>query len=130
MSLTDEQKKQLKEWGVDPKSINEYKHYTKSMMIINTVMSFFLGMLLFGAVIFLGLTNGFVTDGTCNDMVINATNQSFINGSMYGYNTALYSILSETGKCEQPLPITFQNETYNLFMVECLNLNTPQEAQK
>ena len=52
------------------------------------------------------------------------------NASLIGYNTALSQILSEVVKCEQPLPITFNNETYNLFLVECLNLNTPQEVQK
>ena len=45
------------------------------------------------------------------------------NSSMIGYNTALYEILSETSKCEEPFPIQFQNKTYNLFLVECLNLN-------
>ncbi len=39
---------------------------------------------------------------------------------MEGYNFAIASILTPAMKCEQ-VPINVGNQTYNLFLVECLN---------
>ncbi len=51
------------------------------------------------------------------------------NASILGYNTALNQIYAEVIKCQQPLPIQFNNQTINLVAVECLNLNNTQEVK-
>ena len=48
------------------------------------------------------------------------------NASLIGYNTALSQIISETAKCQEPLKIELNNQTYSLFLVECLNLNNQE----
>lgn len=52
------------------------------------------------------------------------------DASLIGYNTALSQIISEVIKCQQPLPIKFDNGTINLFAVECLNLNNDNQEVK
>ncbi len=52
------------------------------------------------------------------------------NASLVGYNTAIYNIFSEVSKCQQVLPIEFNNQTINLVAVECLNLNNNNGGTK
>ena len=50
----------------------------------------------------------------------NFSQEIYEDGINYGMEYALVSILTEAVKCQQ-IPIDYQNETYNLFLVECLN---------
>ncbi len=51
------------------------------------------------------------------------------NASILGYNTALNQIYIEAIKCQQALPIQFNNQTINLVAVECLNQLNNQEVK-
>ena len=51
------------------------------------------------------------------------------NSSLIGYNTALNQIYTEAIKCQQVLPIQFNNQTINLVAVECLNQLNNQEVK-
>lgn len=71
-----------------------------------------------------GGTTQFMTDQECN----NLTQQSFINGTSFGMEYALIHITNQSIQCNQ-IPITYQNISYILYPLECLNLNN-KEAQK
>lgn len=43
----------------------------------------------------------------------------YIRGGEYGYNIAINQLMNEALKCQQ-VPIMYQNETYNIILVECL----------
>lgn len=92
------------------KIIEEKPDYTKFVLPIFLILMFGAG--LFGVSTYLGYTKGFMTDGQCNDMITDAM--------VYGYDTALFQILNETLRCEEPVPINVGNQTYNIFAVECL----------
>ncbi len=62
----------------------------------------------------------YIKDQTCNSMIENASNQSFINGSIYGSLVFQNAIINQSLQCE-PIPFGFQNETYNLVLIKCLN---------
>ncbi len=64
----------------------------------------------------------YLKDQTCNAMIENASNESFINGSIYGATVFQNAIINQSLQCE-PIPFGFQDETYNLVLIECLNLN-------
>lgn len=61
-----------------------------------------------------------VNDQTCDAMIENASKQSFINGSIYGASVFQDAIIKQSLQCE-PIPFGFNNQTYNLVLVECLN---------
>ena len=58
---------------------------------------------------------------------LNKYNNIYQSGINYGMEYALVTILTETTKC-QPFPIQYQNETYNLILVECLNQGVQNEG--
>ncbi len=93
-----------------------------SKLIITCVFSLIAGAFLFSVFIFVGKSPDFLTDGQCDDMIINATNQSFINGSNYGASVFQDAIMQQSLQCE-PIPFNYQDQTYNLVLYECLNLN-------
>ncbi len=63
-----------------------------------------------------------VTDGYCDRLIENATNQSFINGTSFGLEYAVASITQEAIQCNS-IPIEYANYSFSLIAVECLNLN-------
>ena len=70
------------------------------------------GAIAFGILIFSGQIDAFMTDGQCDELLLNA--------SIYGYDTALSQVLNKTLACDGVVPIVFGNETHDIFAVECL----------
>lgn len=91
----------------------EEPFWTKIIIIV--ILCLVIGALSFGALTYFGYTNGFMTDGQCDELLINA--------SIYGYDTALFQVLNKTLACDGVVPINFANETYDIVAVRCLNLN-------
>ncbi len=80
-----------------------------------------------GIIIFLlALIIGFGVTYIILDIVsedIEGQNQAhFDNGTALGYNQAHIDIFETVSFC-QPFPVTFQNLSYNLIAMECLNLS-------
>lgn len=44
--------------------------------------------------------------------------QIFLNGSIYGQQLAVLTILQQAQSC-QPVAIPFQNQTFHLYLLEC-----------
>ncbi len=80
------------------------------------------------ALLVVAVSGVMITDGTCDEMVINATNESFINGTMFGIEYAVASLTEEAIQCKQ-IPMNYQNYSYTLIAAECLNLNETQEVK-
>ena len=74
MSLTNEQKKELKGWGINPKDIKLPNNPIWSKLAITCVFSLLAGAFLFAVFIFSGLSPDFLTDGQC--LELNHTSQS------------------------------------------------------
>ncbi len=79
-----------------------------------------IGIIITIALIHAEISPQYLKDQTCNAMIENASNQSFINGSIYGSLVFQNAIINQSLQCE-PIPFGFQNETYNLVLIECLN---------
>jgi len=62
-----------------------------------------------------------VTDSYCDGLIANATNQSFINGTIVGGEYTLAVITSKIIQCKT-VPISYAGYNYTLVAVECLNL--------
>lgn len=54
-----------------------------------------------------------------SNQYIKIQNEILLEGEISGYERAIIDILSLASQCQQ-VPIDYQNETYNLFLVECL----------
>ncbi len=89
-----------------------------SKLIITCVFSLLAGAFLFAVFVFSGYSPDFMTDGQCNDMIDNASN----NAANYGMEYTIATITQQAIKCEQ-IPINYANYSYNLIAVECLDLN-------
>ncbi len=94
-----------------------------SKIIITCVFSLLAGAFFFAVFIFAGQSPDFLTDGQCNDLIANSTNESLIIGYEFGYNIAVKEVFDGVRECKQILPIMFNNQTFNVVAVECLNLN-------
>lgn len=90
-----------------------------SKLIIVCVFSLMAGAFLFAVFIFSGLSPDFLTDEQCSQL----NDQSFINGTYYGNQITLFNIMNTTINCEETYQIQVNNQTYNLVLVECLELN-------
>lgn len=90
-----------------------------SKLIITCVFSLMAGAFLFASFIFLGLSPDFLTDGQCSEL----NDESFINGTYYGNQITLFNIMNTTINCEENYEIQVNDQTYNLVLVECLQLN-------
>ncbi len=62
----------------------------------------------------------------CKVQIEEAINQSFINGTTYALEYAVASITSEAIQCNQ-IPVSYQNYSYTLIALECLDLNKKEE---
>ncbi len=89
---------------------NDQPEWDKFLLIF--MVGMMVGGMSFGIFVFSGGTSAFMTDGQCEELLINS--------SMYGYKMALIEVLSQTLTCEGPVPINAGNQTYNIFAVECL----------
>ena len=69
-----------------------------------------------------------VNDCISNETLMNQTNLSFQYGASEGIQYAINVIGSEATQCKE-VPMIFQNQTYSIVAVECLNLNK-QEVQQ
>jgi len=78
------------------------------------------------AVVALGLSPQFVNDQDCDAMVLDAMNQSFINGTAVGMEYTIASITQEAVQCKT-MPMKYANYSYTLVATECLNLNKTEE---
>lgn len=81
-----------------------------------------LGGFLFAILIFSGGTDAFMTDGHCEDMIINQSNITFQYGIGYGIEYSKAMLTQEAIQCNQ-IPMNYSNYTYTLIAAECLNLN-------
>ena len=85
----------------------------------------FVSTLIFGS----NAIPGFMmTDGYCDELMLESNNESFINGTMFGQEYTATWISNEALQCN-PIPITYQNYSYTLIAAECLNLNETQEVK-
>jgi hypothetical protein len=88
----------------------------KSNKIVGYVI---LAIVVFGLGYFIAsFENPYQTKDSCFEEI----NQTSIYYANYGYTTAVMDILNEVQECK-PVPINYQNETYSIFLVECLNLD-------
>ncbi len=97
-----------------------------SKIIITCVLSLLAGAFLLAVFIFSGLSPDFLTDGQCEEL----NNESFINGTYYGNQITLFNIMNTTINCKQTYKIQVNDQTYNLQLVECLDLNENQEENQ
>ena len=95
-----------------------------SKLILVAIICFVFGAGAFGAVTFLGYTNGFMTDGACNDMIINASEFAYT----YGTELQLVYLMNESINCRQ-IPIKYDDYERTLIPIECLNLNNQEVNQ-
>ena len=51
---------------------------------------------------------------------------TYIEGAMAGYEEAIVQLLTLAVKCEQ-VPITYNNQTFNVILVECLQMQGVSE---
>ena len=63
-----------------------------------------------------------MTDGHCDDLMLESNNESFINGTSLGMEYTIATLTNEAIQCNT-IPITYQNYSYTLIAAECLNLN-------
>ena len=82
--MNSEQKKQLKSWGVDPKSIKVKFNISLEYLFL----AMFLGILITIMFVQLEISPQWVTDQTCN----NLSTQAF----QYGYTKAVYDAANYT----------------------------------
>ena len=106
--MNSKQKKQLKSWGIDPKTIKDKKRIP--------IIVFFVLLVIGIMITFWALTLEY-RDTICAPEI----NQSFINGTTFGLEYAIASITSEAIQCNQ-IPINYQGYNYTLIAMECLNL--------
>ncbi len=99
-------------------SVPMEKQY-KNILILVGVLGLIFGASIFGALTYLGYTNGFMTDGQCDKYTINA----YKNGAYESQQLTLIDILNTTATCQETFKVNVGNQTYNLFLTECLNLN-------
>ncbi len=96
---------------------------SSSKIFLISFVSVIIGFGIFGALTYLGYTGGFMTDGACNDMILNQTNQSF----QHGYNTGAYQLANLTAETKRLPVYNRTNETieyigyYNL--TKCIGGN-------
>lgn len=102
-----------------PQEKRKSNHFKVVVSIIILVSVFSLGYFISN------FDNPYQTKQSCNEQI----NQTAMNAVNYGYETALVSILTEAVKCDQ-VPINYQNETYNIFLVECLNTQPNKEINQ
>ena len=88
-------------------------------LILVGILCLIFGASIFGALTYLGYTNGFMTDGQCSNLTMNA----YQYGAYEGQQATLVDILNTTVTCQETFKVNVGNQTYNLFLAECLNLN-------
>jgi len=71
------------------------------------------------AVLVVSLSGSMITDGSCDELIIDVSNESFINGTTFGIEYAVATLTEEAIQCNT-IPITYQNYSYTLIAVECL----------
>ena len=118
--MNKEQKKQLKSWGVDPKSLKSKNNKWLGFTLIG-VIGLMLGATLFGLFIQADGTSQFLSDTRCEEM-INASSNYAVS---YGMEYAIASITQEAVQCNQ-IPMEYGNYTYTLIAAECLSLNNSE----
>ncbi len=89
----------------------------KNKLILVGILGLVFGASIFGALTYLGYTNGFMTDGQCN----NYTMDAYQYGAYEGQQLTLIDILNTTSTCQETFKVNAGNQTYNLFLAECLN---------
>lgn len=88
-------------------------------------LGMFIGIIITVAFIQLELTPQWVT----NQTLYNQTNFAYQYGLYEGQQLTLIEILNTTIGCQETFNINVGNQTYNIFLTECLNLNN-QEVNK
>lgn len=107
MSLNKEQKKQLKEWGVNP---DELEIKEKKSIVLPIIIFSMIALIL-------GLAIGSELSDTkkCNEEIINKTRYA----ADYGMQYTLEKIYNESITCN-PIPLTNKKGNITLIAVECL----------
>jgi len=97
--------------------LKQNKDKLGQMIMVAGVVGLCLGVLLCVAI---SDYNG--SECISNETLMNQTNLSFQYGAMQGIEYAINEIGSEATQCKQ-VPMMFQNQSYNIVAVECLELN-------
>ncbi|GAF70142.1 unnamed protein product [marine sediment metagenome] len=104
----------------EPTALKE-KHNWVEFLLLGS-FSVMLGAMLFGMLIFFGASDAFMTDGQCEVLVNNETNNSFLYGVSYGIEYSKATITQEVVQCKE-MPMEYENYSYTLIAKECLDLN-------
>ncbi len=88
----------------------------------HVTLGIFIGIIIAIAFVQLEISPQWVTDQTLD----NQTNLAYQYGLYEGQQLTLIQILNTTIGCQETFNINVGNETHNIFLTECLNLNENQ----
>ena len=116
---------QIEEIAAEPVIV----YRTKKLGVILLVVLFYtFGIGSAFGLILLDMTPQFLTDQDHDAQMLDAMNQSFINGTSVGMQYTIASLTQEAVQCKT-IPIEYANYSYTLVAAECLDLNTTQEVK-
>ncbi len=116
--MNKEQKKQLKSWGIDPKTIKENKKTMKTFLWI--ILGIIIGVALVIVSVEFNVSSLIITNYNC----VIGMQESY----NFGMNGVLLKLTNESINCRQ-IPITYSNYSYTLIPIECLYLNNQEVNQ-